>query len=431
MKGSLAGRLARIRSATPPPRTETAPAAAADRSPPPVPAAAPTDMAHVAAARAFFDDGWTEAAPMLLSRTAVVPLAFPVPQEIHDSFPAINPTASALFPRGEPLAADRLLLFDLETTGLSGGAGTIAFLAAFGRLAEGSLTVSQYLLLDYPGEAAFVERLLAEIVGEPCGGAKPVLVTYNGKSFDMQLLKTRCLMNGEAPPDPEHLDLVHPSRRLWRRTLSDCSLATIEREVLGIERGPDLGGAEAPEAWFDFLKRGDAGRLKRICEHNSRDLVGLAALLSRLDRIVRDPLRVVGTDAEALALGFLSASKKAGADFAADEKIVALLDAAVARGSFRAAFALGRRAFRPDSRFLLRAVAAAAFPDRASFYRAPIALRVAAYRLLARDALRLDRDPAAAGALIGAALDIEGLSPRLRDALEVVRARLSRKDGEA
>ena len=49
---------------------------------------------------------------------------------------------------GTPPSPEELLFFDLETSGLSGGAGTVAFLAAFGRFlpaAKGFLLhITQY-----------------------------------------------------------------------------------------------------------------------------------------------------------------------------------------------------------------------------------------------------------------------------------------------
>lgn len=453
MKSSLAGRLARIRSSAP--AATAANAANAWRTAAPDPSltdAATSPPVHAEPSRAgprgvadFLADGWTELDPLVLQRSIRVTLDFTLPPDLSAAFSALAPSSAGVFAEGAPLPLRRLLLFDLETTGLSGGAGTVAFLAAFGRFIEGALTVSQYLLLDYPGESVFVSRLLAEFEGRQSGGLSdrlsggrrgaedaPVLATYNGKSFDMQLLRTRCLMNGEAPPQPDHLDLVHPARRLWRRALDNCSLATIEREVLGIDRGADLGGAEAPDAWFDFLKRGETDRLKQICAHNARDLVGLAGLLARLDRIVRDPLGSLdrpegkSPDAEALALSFFFAAKKVRAPLTFDDAAInALLEAAVSRGSFRAAFALARARGdrRAEARELLRAVAAAAFPGRASDYRAPAAVRAAAYRLLAREALRVAGDRAEARCLLDDALALADLPAGARVSLVRLRER--------
>jgi len=177
------------------------------------------------------------------------------------------------------------LFFDLETTGLSGGAGTTAFLAAFGRLAEGKLRITQYLLLDYPGENDFLDLLLAEFKNE-----NPVIVSYNGKCFDSQILKTRCLMNRMKPPEYFHADLLHPSRRLWKNIINDCSQGSVEARILNVYRKNDIPGALAPEIWFEFLRTGRTERLFGICDHNIFDIAGLSSILAAMINIASDPL---------------------------------------------------------------------------------------------------------------------------------------------
>ena len=241
------------------------------------------------------------------------------------ALPAVMPEAAGIVMPGitGATAYEDLLFFDLETSGLSGGAGTLAFLAAFGRLipagGAGSKTarykihITQYLLLDYPGESNFVERLLGEFNGNS------TIVSYNGKSFDSQILKTRCLMNGMIPPEYRHADLLHPARRLWKNILPDCSQGTIETAVLGIDRTGDIPGAMAPEIWFSFLRNGtadgNANALLKIAEHNRRDITGLAAILRAMTRIAADPLAAMKTinfDLESLALRWHALNNKTG-----------------------------------------------------------------------------------------------------------------------
>jgi uncharacterized protein YprB with RNaseH-like and TPR domain len=174
------------------------------------------------------------------------------------------------------------LFFDLETSGLSGGAGTIAFLAAFGRLARGKLLITQYLLLDYPGENDFLDVILKEFTNA-------VIVTYNGKTFDSQILKSRCLMNGIRPPEYFHVDLLHPARRLWKKTLGDCSQSSIETRILGLDRSGDVPGSLAPEIWFEYLKTGVIDRLMAICDHNLADISGLASMMAAMTAIAQNP----------------------------------------------------------------------------------------------------------------------------------------------
>ena len=236
----------------------------------------------------FAAEGWALAGHLTLRREVDGGGGIELPVTMPEAAGIVAPGIRA------GTAYEDLLFFDLETTGLSGGAGTIAFLAAFGRLAATGgagpktalykLRITQYLLLDYPGESDFIEALLGEFKG---GGI--TMVSYNGRCFDSQILATRCLMNRVVPPEYRHADLLYPARRLWKRLLPDCSQATIETGIFGIDRTGDIPGAMAPEIWFSFLKSGETEPLLGICEHNRRDIAGLAAIFSATMRIARDP----------------------------------------------------------------------------------------------------------------------------------------------
>jgi hypothetical protein len=205
---------------------------------------------------------------------------------------------------GGSIAPSALTFFDLETTGLSGGAGTVAFLAAFGRAAptggtDNALVVTQYLLLDYPGEPLFLAKCLENLSG--------LVVSYNGKSFDSQIIKNRCVMNALPPPFYHHADLVHPARYLWKRKLPSCRQRDIEERVLGLDRGDDLPGSFAPDAWFRFLKTGQPDNLLKTCAHNVADIAGLAAIWNLFAALAASPLAAAGqynADLERLALRY-------------------------------------------------------------------------------------------------------------------------------
>jgi len=197
-----------------------------------------------------------------------------------------------------PLIKD-FLFFDLETTGLSTGAGTVAFLAAFGRFDKnGSLLITQYLLLDYPGENDFLENVIDELSRNDA-----VIVSYNGKCFDSQIIKTRCLMNRMKNPQYYHADLLHPSRRLWKNIIHDCSQSSVETNILGLDRTGDIPGSLAPDIWFEFLKTGKTEKLMGICDHNIKDITGLAAILTAMISIAEKPFETVNYkyDTERLA----------------------------------------------------------------------------------------------------------------------------------
>ncbi|MDR1318620.1 MAG: ribonuclease H-like domain-containing protein [Treponema sp.] len=289
--------------------------------------------------------GWESAGCQTLRRQIIVDPLLAFPAEFPPALPVLIPDLGGAFLQpeadGRPVPED-LLFFDLETTGLSGGAGTLAFLAAFGRplrlsassrggsipqkrgkdrpfegedplspdclLTGYKIQLTQYLLLDYPGESDFLNALLGEFAA---GGG--LVVTYNGKTFDSQILKNRCLMNGLAPPEYAHADLLYPARRLWKRILPNCSQGEIETSVLGLDRSGDIPGALAPDIWFGFLKTGTAPPLLGICEHNKKDILGLAAIFAVLAHIASDP---VGTrkrynyDVENLAFRYRRNSRR-------------------------------------------------------------------------------------------------------------------------
>jgi uncharacterized protein YprB with RNaseH-like and TPR domain len=282
------------------------------------------------------DSGWAPAGFMSLCRREIRELPFPVPRIPPRDLGILAPDFSGF---SDPAS---LLFFDLETTGLSGGAGTLAFLAAFGRLTGaagpgegpesgfGRISLTQYLLLDYPGEGDFLEAARGEFLD------KPRAVSYNGKNFDAQILKNRWLVNGIVPADYAHGDLLYPARRLWKGVLPDCSQGTIEREILSLSRAGDVAGALAPEIWFGFLKNGEAGPLLKICDHNLRDILGLASLFACLCAVAAEPRKArekYRADGERLALLWSYAARQGRAD---PELARDLLEAAAEEGYPRA-----------------------------------------------------------------------------------------------
>ena len=173
----------------------------------------------------------------------------------------------------------RAVYLDIETTGLSGGAGTIPFLVALGAF-EGERFVLWQAFLRHPGEeAAALEEVAARIA------ASTGVVSFFGKAFDRHRLEDKMRVHGIAPPfaGRPHLDLYHPLVRLYRGAYGNGRLATFERELCGVERGFDLPGSLAPAAWFDFLAR-RPHRLEAVFRHNALDVLSLVVLAAHLSR---------------------------------------------------------------------------------------------------------------------------------------------------
>jgi uncharacterized protein YprB with RNaseH-like and TPR domain len=182
---------------------------------------------------------------------------------------ALDPELARCDPRGA-------LFLDTETTGLAGGAGTVAFLVGHARWdGEGGLLLEQILVRALGEEAPMLERVRERIEGAS------MLVTFNGKSFDLPLLRTRFVMARVAPPaEPPHLDLLHVARRLHgKRMKQGCRLLALENEVLGFERLGDVASGDIGAYYLHFLRTGDGSALLGVIEHNAWDVVAMVALV--------------------------------------------------------------------------------------------------------------------------------------------------------
>ena len=175
-------------------------------------------------------------------------------------------------------AREEVCFLDTETTGLSHGAGTVAFLVGVGFFDGNGFTVRQYLMRDYD-EEGYVLRAVEEHLRD-----RQVICSFNGATFDLPLLESRFTMNRMnvktlAKP---HIDLLPTARRVWRLRLRGCRLGALEEAVLGMERQDDLPGALVPKRYFDFLKTKDMALLDDILRHNAQDVITLAHLLHKL-----------------------------------------------------------------------------------------------------------------------------------------------------
>ncbi|MFA7297943.1 MAG: ribonuclease H-like domain-containing protein [Dehalococcoidia bacterium] len=308
-----------------------------------------------------------------------------------------------------------LLFLDIETTGL-GGAGAIAFLVTTAHLAADGLHVQQYLAGSPADEAALLTRLVADI---RASHGEPVLVTYNGRTFDAPILDQRATMHRlrgtfEAMP---HIDLLAPVRRGFRGLLPSCRLAAIEERFLGVTRpAHEVAGADVPTWYFRFLRTQDARHLIPLVTHNADDVLSLVALLARFAAIE------AGTSAsglEHLALGRLHAG--AGGLDAAHRHLEAArarLAPSIARDECLFALAtLHRRGGRGNL----------AVPHWQEIAARPGALSARALVELAKHLEHRERDPGAALAHVERAIEAAGPTP----ALLRRRDRLARKTNAA
>lgn len=173
------------------------------------------------------------------------------------------------------------IYLDVETTGLRAGAGTLVVLAGLAWVDGGQAVVRQYVLYDPAAEIA----LLRAIAGRLREAAS--LITFNGKRFDQPMLLNRFLLHRLGDPFPrDHLDLLHPARRIWRRRLRSTSLGALEAGVLGASRAWDVPGSEVPARFFEFVRAGDADLFAPVLDHNRQDLVSLILLDARVGQLL-------------------------------------------------------------------------------------------------------------------------------------------------
>ena len=188
-----------------------------------------------------------------------------------------------LFGKTEP---ERFLFFDIETTGLSGGAGTRFFLIGLLSSTGKEMKLVQYFLPALRFEPFFLETIKKHFTPET------LLVSYNGRSFDYNVMRNRFIMNGlqlETGKAPRHLDLLFPTRRLWKGLCADFRLSTVERVVLGYRRKDDIPGEMIPDVYFRHLDGRDRpGELETVLEHNRDDILSLHELLLRQAGVVRE-----------------------------------------------------------------------------------------------------------------------------------------------
>jgi hypothetical protein len=239
--------------------------------------------------------GWKAISEYAWTRKTDLPAA--CPRHLHPS---------PLLPSGGTMSD--FIFYDVETTGLSGGAGTLAFLIGLGSCDGEKLTIEQFFLLDYPGEREFLDIVLSRMDPEK------TLVSYNGKAFDTQILRTRCILNGRRLMLANQLDLLYCARRLYRDTLPSCRLETVEKQVLGVQREADIPGALIPEVYFDYLATGRTDELERVFSHHLQDIASLERLLAHFTRVLEHPATDAYADRCRLGRWFVEAGFGGGLD---------------------------------------------------------------------------------------------------------------------
>jgi hypothetical protein len=262
--------------------------------------------------------GWSQRDELLWARRIELPGQ--APRVLPGSLLEGTPEADAA---SDP---EELLFFDLETTGLSGGAGTLAFLLGTAWCEGPHLEIEQLFLADYPGEPAFLEAIRERFAD------RRLFVSFNGRTFDSHILRARFTQNHVPFDIGPQLDLLHVSRRLWRSITGTCTLKALEEQILGVAREVDIPGEEIPLVYFSWLATGAPGLLPVVFEHNLVDVTSLPRLYDAVGRLAGGEAVELPVDCRALGTWLLDRGRVVG---------VEVLARAFDQGDFDAGIRLG------------------------------------------------------------------------------------------
>jgi len=198
----------------------------------------------------------------------------------------------------KPINIYELLFFDLETTGLAGGAGTYPFLIGIAFFEKDGFKVVQYFLPEYDRD------IYAYLDIKKYVKKKSILASYNGKSYDYPLLKNRFILNrfDDMFKEFNHIDLLHLSRRIWKNSLDNCSLGNVEQQIFKFSRLNDIEGYLIPHTYFDYLHNGNYDDIVNIILHNEQDLVSLGRLIFHFSELENEEKDLKINHAEMISL---------------------------------------------------------------------------------------------------------------------------------
>lgn len=236
------------------------------------------------------------------------------PGDIHGQFSFANPDLSRPLnfdnyscpPEGDQFGLNDIVVVDTETTGLSGGTGTVPFLVGLGFFREGEYIVRQHFLPDLSEEGGYLNHLFDDLPGD-------MIVSFNGKAFDLPLLTTRFLIQrlGSDFFQRRHLDVLFTLRRFFRMKFPDCTLKTAEVNLLNFERLNDIPSEQIPQIYFDYLRSGETKEIYQVIIHNLWDIVSTMAVMVELhnyvERVGRDKIL---SDVDSWSLGKFYLSRR-------------------------------------------------------------------------------------------------------------------------
>ncbi len=193
-------------------------------------------------------------------------------------------------PKISPSVMENAAAFDVESLGRT---PKPLFLVGFAFVSPAGVAFEQYLA-GHPDEEGAVLEASARALA-----AADVLLSYNGRTFDLPILRDR-LRWWRLPYDEprRHVDLLWLVRRHYKEAcaMPACGLADAERYVLGVRRPPDIDSSQVPELYERFVKVGDARPLEPILTHNLYDLAATLLLYVKMKKEIPEALAAPGDE---------------------------------------------------------------------------------------------------------------------------------------
>ena len=177
-------------------------------------------------------------------------------------------------------SAEKILFFDLETTGLSWRTSHLVLIGWI-CLESGRWKLTQIFLESPLEERQAICEFLSRILDDS------LLIHYNGSTFDIPYLSGKCSLYQIHPvlEKARNLNLYQKLRPL-RRLFGLSSMKQRDLEPLtGFFRQDHLTGKEVLSCYQKYILSGEESLCQDLFKHNREDLTGLTRLLSLLTLI--------------------------------------------------------------------------------------------------------------------------------------------------
>jgi len=176
------------------------------------------------------------------------------------------------------ISVKKILFLDVESRDLGYAPSNTPYLIGLGYFTQTNFTIKQ-IFLKNPVEEEKSLQVLDNLWKQ-----FDHIVTYNGKSFDIPLIKSRYDYFIRTYPNHfiEHFDLYHIIRRI--SSFDRYRLIDSEKNILQLQREHDLPGSYSGQAYHEFLVWDKTELVNQIIQHNKTDIISLAALFLKINQ---------------------------------------------------------------------------------------------------------------------------------------------------